>query len=203
MGGWDAWPDPVERLAAKAATGRVHAFKSLPELRGGAAAAAPHHHAGQGGRGRRQDHRRRCGRSSRRTTCSSTAATSTSGTPSGAPRSSRPTGLRFFGMGVSGGEEGARHGPSMMPGGDRDGYDDMAPILTKIAAQVEDGPCVTYMRPGRRRPLRQDGAQRDRVRRHAADRRGLRSPAQRRRPVATPSWPTRSTNGTGASCSRS
>ena len=36
----------------------------------------------------------------------------------------------------------------MMPGGDRDGYDDMAPILTKIAAQVEDGPCVTYCGPG-------------------------------------------------------
>src|ERR671922_110855 len=50
--------------------------------------------------------------------------------------------LNFFGMGVSGGEEGARHGPSLMPGGERDGYDDMAPILTKIAAQVEDGPCV-------------------------------------------------------------
>jgi len=58
-----------------------------------------------------------------------------------------PKGIRFFGMGVSGGEEGARHGPSMMPGGDRAGYDDMAPILTKIAAQV-DGPCVTYCGPG-------------------------------------------------------
>src|SRR6185295_3868282 len=57
-------------------------------------------------------------------------------------------GLRFFGMGVSGGEEGARFGPSLMPGGERDGYDDMAPILTKIAAQVEDGPCVTYCGPG-------------------------------------------------------
>ncbi len=58
-----------------------------------------------------------------------------------------PKGIRFFGMGVSGGEEGARHGPSMMPGGDRAGYDDMAPILVKIAAQV-DGPCVTYCGPG-------------------------------------------------------
>jgi len=58
-----------------------------------------------------------------------------------------PKGIRFFGMGVSGGEEGARHGPSMMPGGDRAGYDDMAPIFTKIAAHV-DGPCVTYCGPG-------------------------------------------------------
>ena len=54
-------------------------------------------------------------------------------------------------MGVSGGEEGARHGPSLMPGGDRAGYDELAPILTKIAAQVDDGRASTYMRPGRRR----------------------------------------------------
>ena len=51
-------------------------------------------------------------------------------------------------MGVSGGEEGARHGPSMMPGGQRFAYDALAPILTKIAAQVDDGPCVDYMGPG-------------------------------------------------------
>jgi 6-phosphogluconate dehydrogenase len=56
--------------------------------------------------------------------------------------------LRFFGMGVSGGEEGARHGPSMMPGGDRAAYDELAPILTKIAAQVPDGACVSYIGPG-------------------------------------------------------
>jgi 6-phosphogluconate dehydrogenase len=51
-------------------------------------------------------------------------------------------------MGVSGGEEGARHGPSLMPGGQRFAYDALAPILTKIAAQVDDGPCVDYMGPG-------------------------------------------------------
>jgi len=56
--------------------------------------------------------------------------------------------IRFFGMGVSGGEEGARHGPSLMPGGDRAGYDLLAPVLTKVAAQVDDGPCVTYIGPG-------------------------------------------------------
>jgi 6-phosphogluconate dehydrogenase len=56
--------------------------------------------------------------------------------------------VRFFGMGVSGGEEGARHGPSMMPGGDRAAYDELAPILTKIAAQVPDGACVSYIGPG-------------------------------------------------------
>jgi 6-phosphogluconate dehydrogenase len=57
-------------------------------------------------------------------------------------------GIRYFGMGVSGGEAGARHGPSMMPGGDKAAYEELAPILTKIAAQYKDGPCVTYIGPG-------------------------------------------------------
>ncbi len=57
------------------------------------------------------------------------------------------SGLRFMGMGVSGGEEGALNGPSLMPGGPKEGYEEMAPILTKIAAQVDDGPCVTYIGP--------------------------------------------------------
>jgi 6-phosphogluconate dehydrogenase len=56
-------------------------------------------------------------------------------------------GIRYIGMGVSGGEEGARHGPSMMPGGSRDAYELIAPILEKVAAQV-GGPCVTYIGPG-------------------------------------------------------
>ena len=142
VGGWDAWPDPVERLAAKAATGRVHAFKALPELL--AVLRRPRRlimlvKAGDvvdetiaqlrpllgegdmivdGGNEHFRNTERRA-----------TALAA--------------DGLRFFGMGVSGGEEGARLGPSLMPGGERDGYDDMAPILTKIAAQVEDGPCVT------------------------------------------------------------
>jgi 6-phosphogluconate dehydrogenase len=54
-------------------------------------------------------------------------------------------GFRFVGMGVSGGEEGALLGPSLMPGGSRAAYDELAPILTKIAAQVDDGPCVTHV----------------------------------------------------------
>jgi 6-phosphogluconate dehydrogenase len=57
-------------------------------------------------------------------------------------------GLHFFGMGVSGGEEGARRGPSMMPGGDRDAYNVMKPILESIAAKVDGAPCVTYIGPG-------------------------------------------------------
>ncbi len=57
-------------------------------------------------------------------------------------------GLHFFGMGVSGGEEGARKGPSMMPGGDKDAYNVMKPILESIAARVDGEPCVTYIGPG-------------------------------------------------------
>ena len=57
-------------------------------------------------------------------------------------------GFHFFGMGVSGGEEGARKGPSMMPGGDKDAYDRVKPILESIAAKVDGEPCVTYIGPG-------------------------------------------------------
>lgn len=58
------------------------------------------------------------------------------------------TKLGFVGMGVSGGEEGALNGPSLMPGGTDKAYAELAPILNKIAAQVDDGPCVTYIGPG-------------------------------------------------------
>jgi 6-phosphogluconate dehydrogenase len=58
------------------------------------------------------------------------------------------TGLTFIGMGVSGGEEGALKGPSLMPGGTEAAYKNLEPILVKIAAQVDDGPCVTYIGPG-------------------------------------------------------
>lgn len=57
------------------------------------------------------------------------------------------TGLGFMGMGVSGGEEGALNGPSLMPGGTEAAYHELEPILTKIAAQVDDGACVTYIGP--------------------------------------------------------
>ncbi|HIK09321.1 MAG TPA: NADP-dependent phosphogluconate dehydrogenase [Oscillatoriaceae cyanobacterium M33_DOE_052] len=57
------------------------------------------------------------------------------------------TGLRYIGMGVSGGEEGALNGPSLMPGGTKEAYEEIEAIVTKIAAQVDDGPCVTYIGP--------------------------------------------------------
>ena len=58
------------------------------------------------------------------------------------------SGINYFGVGVSGGEEGALKGPSIMPGGPIEAYDQIAPILTKIAAQVSDGACVSYLGSG-------------------------------------------------------
>ncbi len=57
-------------------------------------------------------------------------------------------GVRFLGVGISGGEEGALNGPSIMPGGPREAYDQVAPILEAIAAKAPDGsPCVAYLGP--------------------------------------------------------
>ncbi|WP_034992090.1 NADP-dependent phosphogluconate dehydrogenase [Liquorilactobacillus vini] len=58
------------------------------------------------------------------------------------------SGINFIGMGVSGGEKGALEGPSLMPGGQKEAYDLVEPILQKIAAKASDGtPCVTYIGP--------------------------------------------------------
>ena len=56
-------------------------------------------------------------------------------------------GLRFLGIGVSGGEEGALLGPSIMPGGTAEAYGEVEEILTKIAAQVDGTPCCTFVGP--------------------------------------------------------
>ena len=56
-------------------------------------------------------------------------------------------GLQYFGVGVSGGEEGARHGPSIMPGGDKGVYASIQPILGAISAKAEGAPCCTYIGP--------------------------------------------------------
>lgn len=55
--------------------------------------------------------------------------------------------IGYLGIGISGGEVGALTGPSIMPGGDQEVYNKVAPILTKIAAQVNDTPCCTYIGP--------------------------------------------------------
>jgi 6-phosphogluconate dehydrogenase len=57
-------------------------------------------------------------------------------------------GYHFFGMGISGGETGARKGPSIMPGGDVEAYKYVKPVLEAIAAKVNGEPCVTYIGPG-------------------------------------------------------
>lgn len=56
-------------------------------------------------------------------------------------------GIEYIGVGVSGGEVGARTGPAIMPGGTKEAYDQVAPILTKIAAQVNGDPCCVYIGP--------------------------------------------------------
>jgi len=63
-------------------------------------------------------------------------------------KSLEPKKIMYMGMGVSGGEEGARNGPSLMPGGPLEAYKVMEDVLKKVAAQVNDGPCVTYIGPG-------------------------------------------------------
>ncbi|MFH7010915.1 NADP-dependent phosphogluconate dehydrogenase [Flavobacterium sp. FlaQc-52] len=57
-------------------------------------------------------------------------------------------GIHFFGMGISGGEKGARFGPSMMPGGDKKAYERLRPIFEAIAAKVDGEPCVEYLGNG-------------------------------------------------------
>jgi 6-phosphogluconate dehydrogenase len=57
-------------------------------------------------------------------------------------------GILYMGVGVSGGEEGARHGPSLMPGGPKEAYERVRLIFEAVAARVEGEPCVAYLGPG-------------------------------------------------------
>ncbi|MFP3036616.1 MAG: NADP-dependent phosphogluconate dehydrogenase [Arsenophonus sp. ER-BJ3-MAG3] len=56
-------------------------------------------------------------------------------------------GFNFIGIGISGGEDGALNGPSIMPGGNKKAYDLVSPILQKISAKVDNEPCVSYIGP--------------------------------------------------------
>ena len=56
--------------------------------------------------------------------------------------------LHFLGVGISGGEDGARHGPSIMPGGNREAYRRVQPIFEAVAAKAGGEPCVVYLGPG-------------------------------------------------------
>ncbi len=58
------------------------------------------------------------------------------------------SGIQFLGVGISGGEKGARFGPSMMPGGPRGAYEQVQRIFEAVAANVRGEPCVTYLGPG-------------------------------------------------------
>ena len=60
----------------------------------------------------------------------------------------KENGILYLGMGISGGEEGARNGPSMMPGGNYDAYTQIEDIVKNVAAKVDDHSCVTYIGPG-------------------------------------------------------
>ncbi|MEV6421171.1 NADP-dependent phosphogluconate dehydrogenase [Streptomyces sp. NPDC051662] len=63
-------------------------------------------------------------------------------------RELRERGIHFVGVGISGGEEGALHGPSIMPGGSAESYASLGPLLERIAAKAPDGaPCVTHIGP--------------------------------------------------------
>jgi 6-phosphogluconate dehydrogenase len=63
-------------------------------------------------------------------------------------RSLAAQGMHFLGVGVSGGEEGARHGPSIMPGGPKEVYERVRPVFEAAAAKVNGDPCVTWLGPG-------------------------------------------------------
>ncbi len=66
------------------------------------------------------------------------------------------TDLTFIGMGVSGGEEGARHGPSIMVGGTEESWKRVEKVLTSIAARYNDEPCVAWLGNDGAYPFRQD-----------------------------------------------
>ena len=169
--------ESARRVPRGSGQGRVGGGCAEPRgARRDAPAAAPHHAHGQGRpAGRRGDRPARAPARSRATS-SSTAATRSTPTPSAASRELAEHGLHFVGVGVSGGEEGARHGPSIMPGGDRRGLEAPCRASSRRSppARPDGTPCCDWRRARRRRALREDGAQRHRVRRHAADRRGLR-----------------------------
>jgi 6-phosphogluconate dehydrogenase len=60
----------------------------------------------------------------------------------------RDKGFHFMGIGISGGERGARFGPSIMPGGDTEAYEKVKPILEAVSAKVKDSACVAYLGKG-------------------------------------------------------
>ncbi len=146
--------------------------------------------------GRRHDRRARAA-ARRATTSSSTAATPTIATTSAAPRRWLPDGIHYVDVGTSGGVWGKERGYCQMIGGDADVVKRLDPIFAALAPPVDAAPRTIgreraaartaehgylHCGPQRRRPLRQDGAQRHRVRAHGRLRRGAQhSPPRQRR----------------------
>ena len=173
--------DSLEALVAALDAPRAPIILMVPGRRAGRrddrrARAAPRH--------RRHDHRRRQRQLPRH--------------PAPRRRGRRPPACPYLGIGVSGGEEGARHGPSIMGGGPRAAWDRVEPILEAIAAKFDGEPLRHLAGHRRRRPLRQDHPQRHRICRHADDRRGLRHHARRPRPWSPRRSPRSSSAGTRA-----
>ena len=106
-----------------------------------------------------------------------------------------PKGIGYLGIGVSGGEEGARHGPSIMVGGAEAQWKNAQPILDGDLGQVQRRTLLRLSGRGRRRSFRQDHPQRHRIWRHADDRRSLWRDA--RRAGHEPQGLVRSVQGTG------
>ncbi len=138
-----------EFLADEAKGTQVVGAHSIEEMCAQAEDAAPRHDHGQGRRRGRPDHRSDRAASSKRATSSSTAATRSSPTPNRRTKDLAAKGILFIGTGVSGGEEGARFGPSIMPGGDPAAWPHVKDIFQAIAAKVEDGtPCCDWVGEG-------------------------------------------------------
>ena len=139
----------VERFVAGRGKGKNFIGEAIPRgLRPGAGRAAQGHDDGQGGASRGRAHRAARCRSSTAATSSSTAATPISPTPSGGHGRSKRAACSIVGTGVSGGEEGALLGPSIMPGGSPAAWPAVRPIFQAIAAKAPDGtPCAEWVGP--------------------------------------------------------
>ena len=137
----------VDEFLAKEAKGtKVVGAHSIEEIVRGAEEAAARDDDGQGRQARRRVHRGARCRTSSRATSSSTAATRISRTRTAGRKDLEAKGLLFIGTGVSGGEEGARHGPSIMPGGSPAAWPHVKAIFQSIAAKVAEGePCCDWV----------------------------------------------------------
>ena len=113
-------------------------------------------------------------------------------------REAEAKGCCYIGTGVSGGEEGALHGPSIMPGGHARGLRGGGEDPPRHLREGRRRPVLHLHRPRRRGPLREDGPQRHRVRRHGADQRGVLHHEERPRHEPRRDAPARSRSGTTA-----